>query len=331
MKLALAILLVPLSASADSATEEISAGATLTTKTIPATNWISDRIAAAYEANDRWEVGADLSVTRSDAGHDTFATSMSIDFTRDKHWTAGLVVAYSPPSTTSSSATVVADEMEADVDLAAQSSTGSLSLSLGYDTAGDETSTSFSLSTGVTRFVSLQAITNVWDADGEMMSPSEIRATSPELAAALAAQETAVHQFSVDASITRTEGDFDYGCAASLFAYDKDPASVGYFSLATVGRGLLGQGSGVAPQRYSLSPSVTNRWGRFTMGLSLNYGSYMDGGYDIAASVKASYKIRGDDGTKVKLYGKVGGSWSVDSERELYASTSFTMGAQYSW
>jgi hypothetical protein len=191
----------------------------------------------------------------------------------------------------------------------------------------------------VNHFQSLQAITALIDPDGLMYTPRQVAdhceafGCSRALEAALVPRGTLLTQLAISAGVLHTiERDGDLGLSATCYLYDKDPTQVGYFSLATLGRGNLGTGAGVAPLRYAVSPSIGNRWGALSGTLAVTYGIYIqDLGYDLTASLRLQYKLKFDDTRRLKLHTRLVGSWGADPDGNPTAALTAALGAQYSW
>lgn len=338
-------------ARADSVTEEVSAGGLLSASTTPALGWISNRIAGSWDASDDWQVRADIGATRALAqtSEDTASTVLSIsagvELAVSDRWSVSLSGGGSPASTTRSSAIVLDDSLPGDLgeaiaEVAARSSLLSVSASVSYDTAGtSDSETSASLTAGASQYQSIQAITSLIDPDGQMLTPRQvgdhcaIYVCSDDLESSLSPHAATLLQLSLSASVTHTmEGDGDLGLTAAAYFYDRDPTQVGYFSLATLGRGNLGAGTGVAPLRYTVSPMIGNRWGRLSGTLSATYGIYIgDLGYDFATSARLQYKLKLGGASRLKLYAKLSGSIGADPDGNRTTSLSSALGAQYSW
>ena len=156
---------------------------------------------------------------------------------------------------------------------------------------------------------------------------------SDELRASLSPKGTRLTQLAINAGVMHTmEGNGDLGLSASYYLYDKDPTQVGYFSLATLGRGNLGNGVSIAPRRYSFSPSIGNRWGALSGTLAVTYGVYIrELGYDLTTSAKVQYKLKLDGSTRLKLFSKLAGSWGADQDGNTTSAVSMALGAQYTW
>jgi hypothetical protein len=337
-------------AHANAAADEISAGATVSAPTTPSLNWIADRIAGAWDATSRWQLRIALDATRvmapgGEESNTIFNTSASAELAIDSHWTVSLTAGGSPASTTHSSATILDDTLPGDqgealAQLAARSAVLSLAASLEYDTAGSsDHETSGSLTVGATHFRSIQAITSIIDPDGQMLTPGEVSdhcaayGCTSELRSALSPKGTQLTQLALGAGLLHTvEGTGDLGLSASYYLYDQDPTQLGYYSLATLGRGNLGSGVSVAPLRCTVTPTIGDRWGPLSGTLAVTYGIYVrDVSYELAPSLRVQYKLKLEGDARLKLYGKLAGSRGADQDGNTTTSMSLGLGAQYSW
>lgn len=337
-------------ARANVAATEISTGATVTAPTLPSLGWIANRIAGTWDATSQWQLGVALDATRvmAPAGEESntiFNVSVSAELTLDSHWTVSLTGGGSPASTTHTSETILDDTLpgdqgEAIAELTARSATMSVAASLDYDTAGTSGSeTIASVMVGATSFQSIQAITSVIDPDGQMLTPEEVGAhctlqpCSSELVSALAPKGTQLTQLVLGGSVLHTvEGTTDLGLSASYHLYDADPTQLGYYALATLGRGTLGNGVSVAPLHYTVTPTISNRWGPLSGTLAVTYGLYVrDVSYELSPSLRVQYKLKLDGDARLKLYSKLAGSRSADPDGNTSTSMSLALGAQYSW
>jgi hypothetical protein len=345
--LLLALAAAPAVAHADAAVEEIAVGGTPSTDASPGSSWVSDKLAGIWDAGEDLQVRLDVSATRAYTGSttsisgDVLNAALSVDYTLDTHWTVHAGVGWSPQSETHATESVdTGGEMLADAYLRASSSSMSAGAGIGYETGGDsDRETSASLGVNATYFDSQQEITSIRDATGQMVGVQQMRTAcaaqvcSSELQGALWPQWAQLGQFAIDASVSETiDDDTDLGVGAAYYVYDRDPQKLGYFALATVGRGTLGSATGVAPMDFTVTPSVAERWGDLAATATINYGSYLENqGYELGASVRVQYKLKLDDQRRVKLYGKLGSSWHVNPANELGRSGSLALGAQYTW
>jgi hypothetical protein len=337
-------------ARANAAAEEISAGASVSAPTTPSLSWIANRITGAWDATSRWQLRISLDATRvmapgGEESNTIFNTSASADLTIDSHWTVSLIAGGSPASTTHSSATILDDTLpgdqgEAVAQLAARSAVMSLAASLDYDTAGsNDHETSGSITVGATHFRSIQAITSIIDPDGQMLTPREVDdhctlySCTRALLSALSPKGTQLTQLVIGAGVLHTvEGTGDLGLSASFYLYDQDPTQLGYYSLATLGRGNLGSGVSIAPLRYTVTPTIGDRWGPLSGTLAVTYGMYIrDVSYEVTTSLRVQYKLKLEGAARLKLYSKLAGSRGADPDGNTTTSMSLALGAQYSW
>jgi hypothetical protein len=328
---------------ADGVADEVSAGTTLATATSPASSWIANRISGVWDVDDSFTLQLDFGVTRSTSYSKT--GSLSLSYIVNDHWSVSVAGSWVPASTSSSSTTLAIEELEdevtlADAELSATSSAISIAASIGYDTAGDsDHETSGSLTLGVEHIQSQQTFASIVGDDGEMLTTEDVRmycsthVCDPEIEAALSPLWTQLSRFSINASVARTEyRDTDLGVDATYYLYDKDPTVAGYFRLPGIGPSNLGNGVAIAPLRYAVSPTVTNRWGKLQGTLGLAYGSYLaEQGYELGASLKVSYKYKLGDDTALKLYSNLASSWGVDAVNDLTTSLSISLGGRYTW
>jgi len=338
-------------AHANAAAEEVSTGATISASTTPSLNWIADRIAGTWDATSRWQLRIALEATRviapqGEESNTIFNASASAELAIDSHWTVSLTAGGSPASATHSSATVLDDTLPGDqgealAQLTARSAAMSLAASLDYDTAGSsDHETIGSISVGATHFRSTQEITSFIDPDGQMLTPQEVDEyctfdypCSSDLMSALSPKETQLTQLVLGASVMHTvEGTGDLGLSASYYLYDADPTQIGYYSLATLGRGNLGNGVSVAPLRYTVTPTISEQWGPLSGTLSATYGIYVrDVSYDLTTSLRLQYKLKLEGEARLKLYSSLAGSRGADQDGNTTTSMSLALGAQYSW
>jgi hypothetical protein len=337
-------------AHANAATEELSAGASVSAGTMPSLGWIANRIAGVWDATSRWQLRISLDATRVMAPGDEesntiFNASASADLAIDSHWSVSLSAGGSPASTTHSSATILDETLpgergEADAQLDARSAVMSLAASLEYDTAGSsDHETSGSISVGATHFRSIQAITSLIDPDGQPLTPQALgehctlQSCSDGLQSVFSPKDTQLTQLVLGASVLHTvEGAGDLGLSASYYLYDADPTQLGYYSLATLGRGNLGTGVSIAPLRYTVTPTIGDRWGPLSGTLAVTYGIYVrDVSYDLTTSLRVQYKLKLEGAARLKLYSKLAGSRGADPYGNTTTSMSLALGAQYSW
>ena len=347
--LAIVVARIP-AAYANGASEEVSTGASVSAGSMPSLGWIANRIAGAWDATARWQLRVALDATRvmapeGEESNTIFNASASADLAIDAHWSASFTAGGSPASTTHSSATVLDETLpgtqgEALAQLAARSAVMSLAASVEYDTAGSgDHETSGSLTLGATHFRSIQEITSIIDPDGQMLTLRDLDEhcayypCSSGLRSALSPKSTQLTQLVLGASVLHTlEGTGDLGLSASYYVYDADPTQLGYYALATLGRGNLGNGVSIAPLRYTVTPTIGDRWGALSGTLAVTYGRYVrDVSYEVTASLRVQYKLKLAGEARLKLYSQLTGSRAADPDGYTATSMSLALGAKYSW
>jgi len=348
--LVIALVLVSSPARADGALDEVAAGNVPATATAPGSRWLSDRFAAMWDVDTRWQLRLDLSGTRIYSGTadvdrgDVMLGSLAASYAPDEHWTLRLTGSWSPESTTRASVPVDAaglftGVMQADARVQATAWSAGAGIAVDYDTAGNaDHELSVSASVTMTYFHSEQEVTGV-DGGGQMLDPQGLRARcaatacSGELTGALWPQWVQLGQFAFGASVTDTvQRDTDLSLDATYFVYDADPLALGYYALATIGRSTLGSAAGVAPLRDQIAPSITHRWGNTSATASVPYGDSVDGlGFDLGASLRIQHKFVLDGSRRLKLFAKLAGSSHVDPNAGMTSSSSLGLGVQVTW
>jgi hypothetical protein len=337
-----AIAGTPSASNADAVADEVSAGTTLATSTAPGSSWIANRLGAVWDVDDSFTLQVDFAVTRSSSTSTT--GSLSLSYAASDHWSLGVAASWVPASSSSSTATLVIEELEddvilADAELVATTSSTSLAVSAGYDTAGDsDHETSVSLTLGVDHVQSQQAFGSIVDDLGMPLSIDDVRdycadvVCDPEIEAALSPLWSQLSRFSINASVVQTEyRNIDLGLDATYYLYDKDPIEAGYFRLPGLGPSNLGNGVAIAPLRYAVSPTVASKWGRLQGTLGVAYGSYLSAqGYELGANLKVQYKLPLGDHA-LRLYSSLASSWNVDVVNDLTTSLSLALGGKYTW
>ena len=107
--------------------------------------------------------------------------------------------------------------------------------------------------------------------------------------------EDSLNQLSVSLALLQPVGSStDLGLAGSYYGYDQDPAVAVFFTArANVAAGdSLGGGFPLAPVRWSISPSLTQRFGGWTLAPWYQYLSYASSiGQAHVAGLRVSWRI----------------------------------------
>lgn len=341
-------------ASAHSVSNELGVGTSQVSPRNPRSGYFYDRVSGVADASESVSLRFDLTLTHDDAtkptqgaafadtGGNIFAAAFGVDWTPTEHFPLSAELDFSPKSTQSSDTSVGFDvgsvSSNADALLRATSSALGFVVSGGYDTAGDsdfesEVHTSFSL----THYSTTQIISDIATASGPIDRQQIIAYCTRtlylapgcrQIAPALRAEPADLNQFRVGASFTETfVKDTDLTLGGAYYVYDKDPAQVGYFSIASIGRSVaLGNGIAVAPLRFSARSDLAQKLGIFSAGIWYQYGQYVPGdGYGHSAGLKLQCKIS----KAIKLW--TSGTWQrdYDAQDKGQTSTTFAVGGRY--
>jgi hypothetical protein len=297
-RLLVSLALLAAAAHASSVTDELGVNSSQVTGNNPRTGYLSDSLNASFDLSDQWALNAGILLTLESrtpaAARGAFGTSAStvaslnagVDWSANDNWTLGTIFDVSPQSTMYAGTQVQVTAAGDDANALLRSTTSSWdgSFDLSYDTAG-ESNLEWSFSADYTRahLGTDQAITRVRTAKGVDSTTQSIRdycATHKcprELLLALRPQ-TGVSLDSNKISLGATATVFrntDLTLVGDYYGYDQDPAAVGYFSVASVGR--VGQGVPIAPLQYLIRAEMVQRIGGFSARLWLQGGKYEEG------------------------------------------------------
>jgi hypothetical protein len=177
------------------------------------------------------------------------------------------------------------------------------------------------------RLVKLQLANNATVSAAALEKQCQTRGCSPEVQTALAAESPGVVQAYATLDLTAVIRRTDVGVAITGDGYSSDPTQLGYFGVASLGRGSgTGDGTPFAPVRLAVRPHVLHRINHLRLGASGEYDRYVDGfGSSLVASAKPAYDVTSairawvtlslqlDDShgaTSHTLLGAVGARWS---------------------
>jgi hypothetical protein len=332
-------------ARAGGVVEELSAGTTPSASGAPSSSWLTDRLAGIWEPGDDWQVRLDLTGTRyfHVTADDRAVASVSVEYDPDAHWIVRLATGGSPSSSSETSTPVKAMSARGTAitgDAAVTSSSASLSGSawLGYETAGDgDAETTANVSAGVVALDTRQQITSVRGRNGAMLTLDQVRAfcamqpCAGGIVSALDGAPAPLHQLVLGAGASeqlfqRTE----LGIDGAYYLYDQDPTQVGALAITRAGQAGSG-GTGIAPVRYSATPSVIQRLGRVMAMASVTYSRYVDDqGWAVDAAIRIQVKLAPGD-TRLKLWAKLTGSRDVDQKIAVSKAGSVALGTEYAW
>src|SRR5207253_431811 len=109
--------------------------------------------------------------------------------------------------------------------------------------------------------------------------------------------------------------DTEVSLFADWYAYDQDPASIGYYGVASEGRG---PNVPIAPLRFLIRPEVVHRFGALSVKLWLQGGEFVAGtGHDTEGiGAKVQYRFSGS----FRLWATASGQRDVDASNEVIRS-----------
>ncbi len=303
------LLLVAAAARASSVSDEITIAGTQSTPQNPRAGSVSNLLSASVDVGESWTVNASAQVTVEaptpapagafpDRGGTVTDFSGGVDWDADDNWTFGITLDVSPESTIGSDARL-RGQNPIDVLVQSTSSIASLETLAGYDTAGSsDLEWSFTAGVALSRLETRQHADATHE-DGTSVSPAELRTRCTPVGSGCRALLPAIDGLSgvlryarVSAGALATvRRDTDVGVSLDYYGYADDPANVGLFTTATTGR--FGTSAPIAPLRYLVRPSLTHRFGAFSLKAWGQAGRYVsEAGQGTAAlGAKAQYRF----------------------------------------
>jgi hypothetical protein len=280
-----------------------------------------------------------------------FNVAPSFDWQIDHHFALGLGGSFAPQSSLVADSKIQLEGVlgnTTDYDAALRSTTASqgLSMTASFDTAGEsDAETALTLSAGLTHFSTQQHIEEIRGPGGGEFSAATLLGyciSHPLIPVCrqkqlLAALRTDNNQPFVDlfqyvltgAAIETLYRDTDLGATFSYYLYDRDPTTVGYYSMTTVGRtASFGDGLPLAPLLWSLRPEAAHRFGPFSLKLYYTYQQYVgDEGHGNVLGLKAQLKVTRS--WKVSL--TASGMRDVDAQGNQANSGTVALGVRWTY
>ncbi len=339
-------LLAATSSRASSVSDEISPSGTQSTPQNPRSGSLSNLMAASIDVGEQWTVSATAQITLEaptpapagaafdDRGGTVTDFSASLDWEATDNWTLGFTLDLSPESTISSNAQVPLQSGTGDALIRATSSNASIELLAAYDTAGiSDLEWSFTGAIGIGRFETMQRLAAAQRSDGTNLSTADLRTECSPLRSRCHALMPAIDGLSDELRSARISGgalatiraDTDVGVNADYYAYADDPANVGVFPIAAVGR--FGAGAPIAPLRWLVRPVVAHRFGVFSLKLWAQAGQYVaDVGQGTAGlGLKAQYRLS----RSFRTWISASGQRDVASSGQVSRTGVLALGAAY--
>jgi opacity protein-like surface antigen len=342
---ALAILAVTAAARADSVTNEIFVDAIQASGASPRWSVFTDSLRASFDLGEDWTVsgGASLTLlgTSAPLGESGSAVSWfnaGVDWSATDNLTLGLTLDLSPKST-QYAGTVIGlrtnggAETTTEADLRSQTSYLGAGVDVSWDTLGvSNLEWSFDLGLDFAHYAVDQSISAV----RSPLTPQQIRQQAAAYCAAHPRQPSCAQglQGAVNLDFERISAtvlatlflDTDVALSGDWYFYNQDPAEIGYFGLASQGRGA---NLPIAPLQYLVRPEVLHRFGDFSAKAWVQAGEHVAGtGYGTAGiGVKLQYKF-----TKTfRTWVTASGQRDVDALQNVLLWGTVSMGAGYRW
>jgi hypothetical protein len=302
-------------ARASSVRDEITVGGAQSTPQNPRAGNFSNLFAASVDVGDDWTASGTAQVTLeeptpapagsgfADSGGTVTDFSLGVDWDATDNWTFGLTLDVSPESAIATDAQFpvrTAQGFEqADALLRARSSNVWGEVSVTYDTAGtSDLEWTFTGALALSRFETQQRVEQA-RVGGTTLTPAELRTLCSASNSGCRAYVPAIDGFSDElrsaritaGALATIKNDTDVGLNVDYYRYFDDPASVGVYSIAAVGR--FGAGAPIAPLRYLIRPDVTHRAGALSFRVWVQAGEYAAnvGQSTAGLGMKVQYKL----------------------------------------
>lgn len=339
-----AVALLSTSARAHDVGLEVSGAYTSPSSVNPRSGGVGVSASGAYDVSDAFSLFAlagylrDLPTktqTSSSKGGDIFRFSLGAQWLPKPNWMFMLALSGSPPAAqTNSTREVVTDPRNGEsraVDVTIDSSSYSLGgmLVAGWMTGGfSNFESALDVSAGLNRYDIFQQVRLGDGAASDFVRRVCARRPDVDACRLVEGVSTPLWQGRFAATYTATLFlDTDVSLEGAVYAYDTDPADVGYFSPVIAGRQDFGVGVPVSPMLFSLRPQVLRRFKRVTLRFNYQFGLFSSGlGAMHALTGKLTWKVAG--GLRLTL--TVVGQLDVDgTSKYLGAGVSGVLGAMY--
>ena len=340
-------LLLATAARASSVSDEISVAGTQSTPQNPRAGSVSNLLNAYVDVGKSWTVNASAQVTVEeptpgpagaafpDLGGTVTDFSACFEWDATDNWNFGVTVGVSPESTIRNDARARVPNLgPTDVLVESTTSLASLELLAGYDTMGvSDLEWSFTAGIDLSRMESRQQVTGAQHADGTSVPPAQVRSECAPAGSGCRALVPVIDGISGVLRYARVSAsalaiiarDTDVGVSLDYYGYADDPANVGLFSTAAVGR--FGAGAPIAPLRYLVRPEVAHRFGAFSLKGWAQVGRYVpEAGQGTAAiGGKAQYKFS----RSFRLWVSASGQRDEDASVAVSRTGILALGAAY--
>jgi len=338
-------LVLPTPVWGQSVANELGVGTTQTTPINPRSGYLYDRLTGVVDMAEtvslRLEVVGTHDIATSPqhgarfqlVGREIFSASAALDWDLSRHFYLSIGGDFSPTSSTSSDAPVQLASTSADALIHSTSNAYGLSARVGYDTASDsDYQTLVDGSLSLVHFTSRQSVIAVESDGGPLPIQGVIdscyltqQSGCDEYVNAAMQRDVNLNQYRVSASVTESIYQTDLSLGGAYYWYDHDPRTLGYFSLATLGRTFASSAGlpSLAPLRYTLRPGLGHAFGAMRMDLWYQYGQYAHAeGRSHGGGLRLQYKFS----RPVSAWLRLDGQDSIDHTGEITISGLVVLG-----
>jgi hypothetical protein len=347
---ALVLVLYAAAARADTVSNEAFANTARSADANPRPGMFTDALNASFDFSADWtlNLGASLTLQGStpaatraqypDSGSAVALFTGGVDWSATDHLMIGLMLEASPVST-QYAGTVIGlrnpggIDRTVDANLSSQAWEAGAGLDAWWDTLGhSDLEWSLYGALAFSHFNINQSISDV----RSTLSPVQLR---QQAAAYCAAHPRSLGcaqglQGAVDLDFARLSGgvvatlyaDTELSLFADYYGYEQDPAVIGYWGVASEGRG---PNVPIAPLRYLIRPEVMHRFGGLSLKLWLQGGEFVSGtGQDTEGiGTKIQYRFS----RSFRLWVTAAGQRDVDAVGNVIRTLIVSLGAGYRW
>ena len=347
---ALVILLGAAAARADSVTNEAFLNTAKAADANPRPGMFTDALNANFDLGRSWtlNLGASLTLQGStpaatraqypDSGSAVTLFTGGVDWSASDNLMIGLMLEGSPVSTQYAGTTIglrnpAGIDRTVDAELRSQTWEVGAGLDAWWDTAGtSDLEWSLYGSLAFSHFNVNQSISDVRSA----LNPAQIQSQAAAYCTAhprsLGCAQGLQGAVNLDfarlsaGAVATIYGHTEVSLFADYYGYEEDPAIIGYWGVASEGRG---PNVPIAPLRYLIRPEVMHRFGDLSVKLWLQGGEFVTGtGQDTEGlGAKVQYRFS----RSFRLWATATGQRDVDAVGNVIRTLIVSLGAGYRW
>ena len=326
-------------AYAGTISDQFSAGGAPTNQAAPRTGFISDRLIGTNELSENVGITYDATVTHDsgapavgsgfpDRGGTVYRFGLGTDWQLSPHWALLARAVASIPSVALTADSIpfdtvagVATTVDAEIRVRSWSAGGEIGVE--YDSLDlIKPQLIATLTAGATDFDSTQRLRRLRQVNGNVVTVTQLqqrcqqRGCPDQIRSLLRRERFVVVQAYGVADVTAVGRWLEGGIAGTVYAYSRDPSDLGFFGVATFGRGVvMGDATIFAPLRWSTRARSLARIGRWRVGLTGELDGYVTGGWSAVLTLKPSFDVA----RAVRLW--VAGALQRDWDNQGYAGT----------